>query len=385
MKMLPLWKIARELRRVLEQLPRLPGQISSYFLGARYYDRFHAPQVKVIEGNLPGGSRVAIYLVFPRDGLLPSHKHALEYLRENGYAPLVVSNLPVSGADAEYLKENAWRVIERPNVGYDFGGYRDGVLSLAEKLSGLERLVLLNDSSWFPLPGSRNWLKEAEGLGVDYAAAATSLGIVRVKPSQYQSIQWTFDPTQRNFHYGSYAVSLGPALLRDKRFQRYWTNYPLTKEKNKVVRRGEIGLTRFVVKNGFSHAATYDILRLPDDLRSLSDEEVNWHARNLTLLDDRACRETASKAIEELDAERSQEDREHLIKLIMAVVARIGVSYTLPHYLYEKHGFTFLKKSLASISKQDSDITYELAKRLGGEGAFIREEIEEIRRRCGYS
>lgn len=386
MKLPPLWKVTRELKRVLQQLPLLPSHISSFFLGARYYDKFHASQVKTEQGRLPRGSRVAIYLIFPRDGVQASHKRALDYINANGYAPLVVSNLPVSGEDAAYLQANAWRVIERPNVGYDFGGYRDGVLSLLDELKDLDRLVLLNDSSWFPLPGSGNWLKNAEMLGVDYAAAATSMGIVRVKPDQFEAIQWTFDPTQRNFHYGSYAISIGPALLRDGRFQNYWKTYPLTKAKNKVVRRGEIGMTRFVVRNGFTHGATYDIRTLPDSLRSLSDDDLNFVARNLTLLDDRACRDVADKATSRMDASRSEEEREGLIKLILAIAARIGVSYVLPGFLYEKHGFSFLKKSLVSMTRKDSDSVWDFVKDLGGQDAeMFREEIEAIRNQKGYS
>ncbi|MFW8635940.1 rhamnan synthesis F family protein [Cribrihabitans pelagius] len=385
MKLPPLWKVARELKRPFTQLPALPGRMGSLFFGARYYDMVLARQIRTTAGRLPCGTRVAIYLIYPQGGLLPSHRLALDYMRENGYAPLVVSNLPLGGEDMAYLQDNSWRVIERPNVGYDFGGYRDGFLSISDAVYGLERVVFLNDSSWFPLPGSRNWLKEAEGLGVDYAAAATSFGIPRVKPDQYQLVQWDYDPGLRNFHYGSYAISVGAGMLGDARYERYWRSYPLTKEKNKVVRRGEIGMTRFALKHGFSHGATYDIRSLPGVLQNCSDAEINAYARSLNFLDDFPSKALMDRVLPGLDAERSRQDRETLISLMLATAARIGVSYVLPKLLYDKHGFPFLKKSLVSVNKENSDRITEFAEALDGpDGAVIREEIAQIRQRKGY-
>ncbi len=37
--------------------------------------------------------------------------------------------------------------------------------------------MLLNDSCWFPLPGSKDWLTLAETSGLDYFGAASNYGI----------------------------------------------------------------------------------------------------------------------------------------------------------------------------------------------------------------
>lgn len=381
----PLWKITRELKRPFQQIPALPRQLGTLLFGAKYYDLFLARKIKTTPGQLPRGDRVAIYLIYPQDGLLASHRMALDYLRENGYAPLVVSNLPLAGQDLAELQGCSWRVMERPNVGYDFGGYRDGFLSLDGCYDSLERLVFLNDSSWFPLPGAENWLRGAEALDVDYAAAASSMGIPRVKPDQFQEITWEFDPALRNFHYGSYALSVGPKLLRDERYQKYWQSYALTKEKNKVVRRGEIGMTRFVLKNGFSHGATYDIRTLPEVMAGLSGEEINAYARSMNFLDDEPSAELMDQVLLGLDAKEGDQARIRMTHLILATAARIGVSYVLPKLLYEQHGFAFLKKSLATVNKENSDRVEAFARTLEGQaGQIIRDELAMIRQRKGY-
>lgn len=383
---LPFWKLKRELSRFWRQLCGAPLSLYDRLTATWLYDRRHAKDILIRDGDLPLGNKVAIFLIFPRNGLLQSQKTGLQYLTNNGYAPFVVSNLPLSPDDERDILSLCWRYMQRPNVGYDFGGYRDAFLSLGDEAETLERLVFINDSSWFPLPQSRNWLQEAETLGVDYAAAAASFAIPRVPMDAFRAIKWDYDPSLRNFHYASYALSVGPALLRDRKFHRYWQRYALTADKNKVVRRGEIGLTRFVLKHGFSHGATYDLRDLPEALAACSDKEINQIAREITYLDDLSTETMLRTVVPELDATRSAGDRQDLISFILTATARIGVSYVLPELLYRKHGFPFLKKSLASINKQNSDTMMAIAGRLPGtEGRIIEEELHQIRRQKGYA
>ena len=133
-----------------------PQQFSDHYLS-----HFH----KLYHGVVPAGSKIAIYLIFPKTGVLPTHLHSLRYMIANGYAPLVVANLPLQPQDVALLQEHAWQVMERPNFGYDFGGYRAAILHIKSLLPQLERLALLNNSAWFPLAGKMNWLAEAEAAG----------------------------------------------------------------------------------------------------------------------------------------------------------------------------------------------------------------------------
>ncbi len=147
MSIVPLWKLKREFVRLAGHVAGGPTYVFQYLTATPYYDRFMAKRSKVHVGALPMSRRIGLYLIFPQNGLLRSHLRALDHLIDNGYAPLVVSNLPLGEADLSLLKSRSFRVIERVNFGYDFGGYRDGILSLAKDFPRLERLVLLNDSS----------------------------------------------------------------------------------------------------------------------------------------------------------------------------------------------------------------------------------------------
>ena len=85
-------------------------------------------QVRITEGALAATRRCAVYVVYPRLGLQDSHLTSLAYLARKGCAPLVVSNLPLTPQERERLQPLCWRLVERPNYGYDFGAYREGVL-----------------------------------------------------------------------------------------------------------------------------------------------------------------------------------------------------------------------------------------------------------------
>ena len=122
---------------------------------------------KTHQGDLPFGSKIAIYLIYPNTGLLQSHVVALTELLRSGYTPLVVSNLPLSGQSVMQLIPICWKIIERENFGYDFGGYRDAILMLQPRFSELQRVILMNDSVWFPIPGAMDWISCAEALNVN--------------------------------------------------------------------------------------------------------------------------------------------------------------------------------------------------------------------------
>lgn len=382
---LPGWKLRRELKRLFTQLFSIPRSVYDVFLSTKIHDLFLRANIKRVAGDVPRGDRVAIYLVFPKNGLLPSHKRSIAHIRESGYAPLVVSNLPLSEEDQSYLKTHSWKFLTRPNKGYDFGGYREGFLTVRPEIEDLEYLAFLNDSSWFPVPGTEAWLLQAEALGVDYAGAATSFGIRRVPRDQYQTIVWEHDTSLSEFHYCSYAILVGKKILQDPAYHRYWETYVLSETKRKVVRRGEIGMSRFAIDNGFTHGTTYDITTLPAALETCTDEELNACASNIVVLGERMMRDVLDHTLPKLDARRSPAERQETIKLIMATAARIGVSYAIPHFLNAKHQFPFLKKSPVGLDHRDSDVMYDLAKKLGGEdGEIIRAEMDMIRRTKGF-
>jgi lipopolysaccharide biosynthesis protein len=373
MRPVPFWKLKRELVRFGRQITAVPSAVLGLIFAAPYYDWKYGKSVRTFEGAVPEAGRIAIYLIFPRKGVLPSHLYALRWLKEKGVAPLVVSNLPLSQTDLEALRPLTWRIVQRPNVGYDFGGYREGVLSVQDRLQDLEQLLFLNDSAWFPLPGAKDWLEQVAELDVDFAGAATNYGIHRSQPEMFMEQEWTYHSGHRSFHYTSYALAIGPAILQDRRFWRFFRSFPMSDSKKRTVRRGEIGLSQWVIRHGFTHAPTFDLSRLDVDLADLPHDRLRYIADRIMVPEDPNLEALKHKILE------SDPDSTTLVRFILMATARMGMSYALQIYTIEECGFAFLKKSPLWLNPESRDITLGIAARLAGEpGRLIEAEAKAL-------
>lgn len=373
---LPRWKLLREAQRLIRQIVTGPSVLTSYLFAARYYDVVHGKKVRRTPGQMAATQKIAIYLIFPQSGLQGSHLRALNYLNAKGYAPVVVSNVPLAERDREQILQAAYLFIERPNFGYDFGGYRDGILSVASALPDLTHLCLLNDSTWFNLPGGSDWLDEAERLGVDLAAAASNYGIPRVKIEDFREIVWHYRTTHENFHFCSFALLFSRKVLADPEFLRFWQRFPLTSDKGRTVRRGEIGFSKWILGRKFTHQATCDIADLDHELAGLDDPRLAEVAANLIIPEDPRFQAMKHQLL------AGAPSRAELISLILVGVARQGASYALADFTITEKRFPFLKKSPVWLNRETSDITLKLAAALPGpEGAEILAEAKALRQR----
>ena len=379
MKLPPVWKIKRELMRLWRQARAVPKRLMWFFLATPYHDLFLARKRKTWAGTKTGDSRkAAVYVIYPTDGLLPSHLHTLNHLIENGYRTTVVSNLPLADDDREKLLAFCQSYIERVNFGYDFGGYRDGVLSLAREFGALDRLALLNDSAWYPLPDRSNWLADAEALGVDFAGAVSNYGTPRVLLEDFRTLKWSYKTTHPNFHYCSFALSFGPALLQSRKFLRFWRKFRLDNDKSRVVRRGEIGLTQWALSNGFSHACTCPPQELETVLNGVSDTRIA-EILNRIILPEFPLGEAARQKV--LAIPQDEPDWRHTAtRFILFSATSQGTSYALPELTTHEMNFPFLKKSPLRLSLAGSDTSLEMIAEIPGEiGKIMMDEANVLR------
>lgn len=169
------------------------------------------------------------------------------------------------------------------------------------------------------------------------------LGARRFDATDYRNILWRHQPGNPNFHYGSYALCIGKAILQDPRFLDYWRKLEIRNSKKHTVRRGEIGLSQWALRHGYSHGATHEIDRLPQELAKLSDAELDQTARELILFKDTALAGIRPNVL--LTDASSADARAKRMGLILTAVARHGSAYALALYNLRHTTFPFLKKS----------------------------------------
>ncbi|MDP3194848.1 rhamnan synthesis F family protein [Tabrizicola sp.] len=231
--MIPWWKVKRETVRLREQSAAWLSNLYEPFLQKRH-DRWRERQPQPADLGVALDRKVAIFLIYQPKGVAPSILVTLQWLVDNGYAPLVVANTPLSDQDRARVSPLAWRIFERPNFGYDFGGYRDGILLLSAWGLVPDRLLIINDSVWMPLRQDSTLIARLEAMDADLVGG----------------IQHTDNKNSsgkvRRGHIESYLYLLNSRAVRSQGFQAFWKNYPVSSNRLNAVRRGERQFTHLM-------------------------------------------------------------------------------------------------------------------------------------------
>lgn len=226
--MLPYWKFLRELRRVKEQIKAFVALPISKWRQHQYDSRKH-DLIHVHTGELPIGQDVAILLIYQPDGIPESVFHTLRHLKSAGFAPFPVVNSPISASERNKLCAHSSLMMERPNFGYDFGGYRDALLHVLQKHNNLEHVVVLNDSVWFPIFADCDHLDRMRKIDGDLIGYSYSKGFRRKK----------------NAHVQSYFFMLkGNSFLKSDSLRQFWENLSVSDSRYHTIRHCEMNMTK---------------------------------------------------------------------------------------------------------------------------------------------
>lgn len=267
--MISTWKLQRELARLRTQVAAIPALISQPIVQRRY-DKRRADIVKIKQGELPCGENVVIYLIFQPNGVSESVLETCRYLNSSGFSPIVISNCELSSEDEFAIATNAHLVVQRPNYGYDFGGYRDGVWLLNARGIAPKALVFLNDSVWFPA---------IRGVGV--------LDQMLNHPSPYVGVQSFGDISNTGNGLGffaSYCFCIKNSVWRSETFQNFWSEYRNISNKEVTLRRGERKFSRLILRE-FGGISLFDVDRFQEMLHSLTEEELCEALRDMVVTD----------------------------------------------------------------------------------------------------
>jgi hypothetical protein len=104
-------------------------------------------------GSIKDATRVAIWVHWePQGKVSEADLFLLRHLRQLGNSIVAVGNRDDQGSPEfeKALEGIADVVLQRPNRGYDFGGYRDGLLWAWPFLQSTRRLIILNNSFYGP-------------------------------------------------------------------------------------------------------------------------------------------------------------------------------------------------------------------------------------------
>lgn len=325
------WKLQRELRRIGQQLQGVAERFTEPAL-QREHDAHRATRLKVATGQCVLGDKVALLLLYQPSGVSQATVWTCEHLVRKGYAPLVISNAPLSDSDHQRLAPVSWRTVERPNFGYDFGGYRDGIWLLEQWSVAPSNLIILNDSIWFPLYADEPLIDRMESSPADFVGA---LQLEPLRTPEHET------PRKRPF-FGSFFLMLKRPALEHPAFKSFWDHYRITSNKYKTIRQGERGFSHAMFDAGIPSEAMYSRRHFDSYVARISNPALCSLLGDLVTIDERI-EEALAKCIEAYDDGSAW--RETATRLALQATEKQNILATAPFTSLVHFEVPYLKKA----------------------------------------
>lgn len=329
--MIEFWKVKREVLRVWYKVS--DGLLYPFEkLAQNKYDRNFEKLSKQTIGHISPDGKIALFFIYQPHEFSKSVSLTCEYLRQQGYAVLLISSGRITDSDKAKLSENCWKIVERPNFGYDFGGYRDGLRIIREANLTPERLLILNDSIWFPIFQNTSLLTKLENAGLSFNSPV----FVNIPERR-----------RENRHFQSFFFLIRKEALESPAFIDYWKKYHVSSKKRIVLKQGEKGFSQAMFKGGFGGDAPATKLVL---FRMLENQKNEFLSRTLSYAayaDAKLADEGRSLLKDYTDSDRWRRLALDHMQRALAVSSPIGVFVYASTSLLD---FSFLKKrSFASV------------------------------------
>ncbi|MBE0412925.1 rhamnan synthesis F family protein [Yoonia sp.] len=298
---IPLWKLNRELRRIGNQILGAPylvfdiyERLMEPFWRYKHRKEFNA-RVSVDDGQVAETQRIVIFLIYQPEGVAQSTISLCENMIALGFSPFIVSNAPLSPTDRDRIDAVAWKVMERPNFGYDFGGYQDALFVLRDLKETLEYLIIMNDSVWLEFtPDLWERLvaedKDVVGLVQESKLIEARDTKIDIKPQNLQSYFFLFNKSVWNASY----------------FWSFWSEYKMTSSKRRTIRFGEVSFTSHLNKNKVKTSALISKGKFIEKLIKCNSDELMF-ILNYSTFRDKKFRQECNEVI----SNRNNHDKWH--------------------------------------------------------------------------
>jgi hypothetical protein len=191
-------------------------------------------------------TRIAIIALWPRPAILKSVLRLIDFfIKENVHVICVINKSQFSDDWLVEIEKRNVSILERPNVGRDFGAYRTGFLFAKNNINfqKVTNLIFANDSVFF-LHESEPALRKV----IDSDKDVTSL---------YLNYQF-------HLHAQSFFVNYNSRAFHSKSFVDFWKSYYPSQERKHAINNGEVRLSQLLQKKGFQFQGHYSARQIID-------------------------------------------------------------------------------------------------------------------------
>jgi lipopolysaccharide biosynthesis protein len=182
-------------------------------------------------GAAAPSNKHVVYVHFDEQGRV--HDYVFFQIRcfvNLGYAVTFVTNSPLlREKEIKLLIPLCREIIWRRNLGYDFGGYRDGLNAIPDQQEA-EQIILTNDSVYGPLFPLEEYL----------AKCTPDIGDIWGMTDNHFIV----------YHLQSYFILLHPAAIMSPGLRKFWRWYPNVNDKKWAILKGELQFSATAVSAG---------------------------------------------------------------------------------------------------------------------------------------
>ena len=231
-----LWFLYRRIRSLIAKIMffvvrEVPTMITD-FRDIRILKKHKKENIIKESVSLAGSRKIALIALFPRGPILMSVERLISNLLERKYEVVVVINQSNQRDWISGLSKYPISIIERQNVGRDFGAYKAGISFLESRgiFPEIESLLMCNDSVFY-----------GKNFG-DF------LGTYEENSSAWTSAFLNFE---KHTHAQSFFQSFTGEVVRTQVFQNFWLDYFPSNRRVHAIDKGEVMLSQILLKAGY--------------------------------------------------------------------------------------------------------------------------------------
>jgi len=199
-----------------------------------------------VRAALDRSDRVAVIASYSRTPRLSRSLVALvDEFESNGYVVVLVRASESKGIPSWPAGVRPPSIVmTKPNVGYDFGSWATA-LAVLPQIATKSNVILANDSLLGPFTSLSPMLSAFEGSASDVWGAT--------------------DTTEYIPHLQSYLLGFRDGVLAHRALRSFWRTIRVIDDKDTIVVRYEIGLSRLLATEGFLTRSWFDHRRIVPD------------------------------------------------------------------------------------------------------------------------
>ncbi len=215
--------------------------------------------------------RLGIFLMCDSNGEVNDYViYLLKDIVKNLEDLFIVSNGKLLDNEQKKLFEFTNNVIQRDNIGFDFGGWQDAILNKIgfEKIRQYDELVLFNDSFFGPLyPFSEVFDSIEEEI--DF----WGLSVHGETQNVFGNCPYGYRPQ----YLQTYFLAIRNNMLKSEEFKKFWENLPVITKFEEVGEKISCVFTKYFSDLGYKWCAYSDT----SDLDSTRERAMSYHTFNL--------------------------------------------------------------------------------------------------------